>query len=66
MSIAIRRHRLASMKSHVSASRRNWRMGLPEMAFYGVAFLWVGTEHSFLVAALMAAVLWLFYTLLPR
>ena len=66
MSVAIRSHRIPSVRRR--ASFRTWirqRQRLPEAALYGMAFLWVGTEHSFAVASVLAGTLAFFYALLP-
>jgi hypothetical protein len=46
--------------------RKPWTGTLPETSLYAMLFLWIGSEHNFTAAGLIAAVLALFVCFLPR
>ncbi len=46
--------------------QKPWTGTLPETSLYTMLFLWIGSEHSFTVAGVIAGCLAFFFCFLPR
>ena len=66
MSIVLPRHHATPRAQRLIKWQKPWVGTLPETSLYAMLFLWIGSEHSFTVAGVIAGSLAIFFCFLPR